>query len=375
MKNVVRGKARVDGRTKSLVKRLSSCDIAIIDHADLDQLAAESLISCRPRAVVNCSASITGRYPNTGPLSLIRAGVPIIEASGSLVMQEIRDGDSVLITRDAIYRNGNLVSAVIWLDEDTILAKLALAQDRLKLELASFVDNTLVYAKQEQGLILGGYPAPAIRTNIKGRQALVVVRGHHHRQDIQAIRTYIQEVKPVLIGVDGGADALLELGMRPDLIVGDMDSVSDSALQTGAEIVVHAYTDGTAPGAARIERLGLPAVFWPAPGTSEDIALLLAYDQGAEVIVAVGTHSNMLDFLEKGRQGMASTFLVRLKVGSRLVDARGVSRLYHQSLHWSHLAGIFAAALIPLVMVLTASPASRHYFQLLMVHLLLLLQI
>src|SRR5262249_36493978 len=143
-----------------------------------------------------------------------------------------------------------------------------------------------------------------------------------------ALRPYIREYRPVMIGVDGGADALLEAGYRPDLIVGDMDSVSDEALLGGAELVVHAYRDGRAPGLERLERLGLPAVVFPAAATSEDIAILLADDNGAALIVAVGAHTTLMEYLDKGRAGMASTFLTHLRVGGKLVDAKGVSRLY-----------------------------------------------
>jgi uncharacterized membrane-anchored protein len=157
---------------------------------------------------------------------------------------------------------------------------------------------------------------------------VVVTRGEGHRDDLETIRTYINEMHPVLIGVDGGADTILELGWTPDIVVGDMDSASDDALRSAGEILVHAYTDGRAPGKKRVEALGLPHNCVPARGTSEDVALNLAYDKGADLIVAVGTHTCLVDFLEKGRGGMASTFLSRLKVGDRVVDAHGVSKLY-----------------------------------------------
>lgn len=372
---VIKGRARVDKRTKNLVKRLRAHEIAVIDHADLDEVAAESLISCKPGAVVNASASITGRYPNTGPLTLLRAGVPLIDEAGAAVMQKIHEGDEIVITSDGIYCQGRRIATGSWLSEQTALAKMAATKENLKNELARFVDNTLSYAQREQGLILGDYPVPPLRTKFAGRHALVVVRGQDYREDIQVIKSYIDDVKPVLIGVDGGADALCELGYKPDVIVGDMDSVSDGALLSGAEIVVHAYPDGTAPGLERIERLGLSSVVYPVPGTSEDVALLIAYERGAELIVAVGTHSNIIDFLEKGRPGMASTFLVRLKVGSILVDAKGVNKLYRQRLRFRHIAEIFLAALIPLFVVMIVSPAMRNYIKLLIMQVKVLLRI
>lgn len=371
----IKGKAKVDKKTKNLVKRLRSHEIAVIDHADLDELAAEGLIACHPRAVINASPSITGRYPNAGPLSLVRAGVPLLDAAGSTVMQEIHDGDEVVITGDEVFCGGRLIARGNWLSEPLIQEKMAATKQNLKKELADFVDNTLEYARKEQGLILGDYPVPRLCTKFQNRHALIVVRGQGYHDDIAAIKSYIDEVKPVLVGVDGGADALLELGYRPDLIVGDMDSVTDEALLSGAEIVVHAYPNGKAPGLPRVEKLGLNAVVFPSPGTSEDIALLLAYEKGAELIVAVGTHSNMIDFLEKGRAGMASTFLVRLKVGSKLVDAKGVNKLYRQRLRPRYVAQICLAAMLPLIVVVMVSPATRGFFKLLIMQLKLLLRI
>ena len=286
----IKGKAKVDKRTKNLVKRLRSNDIAVIDHADLDELAAETLLYCRPKAIINASPSITGRYPNAGPLNLIKAGVPLFDAAGSKVMQEIHDGDELLISGEEIICEGKWVARGTLLTEAVVREKMDAAAHNVKNELAKFVDNTLDYARKEQGLILGEYPIPRLQTKIYDRHALVVVRGAGFQEDILAVKSYIDEIKPVLIGVDGGADALLELGYQPDIIVGDMDSVSDETLRSGAEIVVHAYPDGGAPGLERVNKLGLEAVVFRS-GTSEDIALLLAHDKGAELIVAVGTHS------------------------------------------------------------------------------------
>ncbi|HBG22965.1 MAG: putative cytokinetic ring protein SteA [Syntrophaceticus sp.] len=373
----IKGKAKVDKRTKNLVKRLHSSDIAVIDHADIDELSAEALLHCKPKAVINASSSITGKYPNAGPLNLIKAGVPLIDAAGPAVMKDIEEGNEVLISGEEIICQGKWVARGNLLTESAVRRKMKTASLNLKTELSKFVDNTLEYAQKEQGLILGEYPVPRLRTKIQNKYALVVVRGSGYQEDILAVKSYIDEVKPVLIGVDGGADALLELGYHPDMIVGDMDSVSDKALLSGAELVVHAYTDGRAPGMERLQQLNLDedAVVFAAPGTSEDIALLLAYEKGAELIVALGTHSNMIDFLEKDRPGMASTFLVRLKVGSILVDAKGVSKLYSQRLRPKYVAQIFLAALIPLVVVMIVSPATRDFLKLLLVQVKLLLRI
>ena len=229
------------------------------------------------------------------------------------------------------------------------------------------------YAKKEKGFILGEVEIPKVKTKYKDRHVLVVVRGQDYKEDLSTIISYIEEVKPVLVGVDGGADALVEFGYTPDVIVGDMDSVSDETLKKAGEIVVHAYVDGRAPGLKRIQDLGLDAVVFPAPGTSEDIAMLTAYEYGAELIVAVGTHSNMIDFLEKGRKGMASTFLVRLKIGSKLIDAKGVNLLYKSKLKIKYVWALIIAALFPVLVLASFSPTTQQFIRIIQLKLKLLL--
>lgn len=365
----VAGLARVDRRTKRLAKRIRPGELAIIDHQDLDEVSAESLVRARVRAVINASPSISGRYPNLGPSVLVEAGVLLFDSLTPGLLDLVVEGEELEIAGATLSRRGEPVAQLERLTLPRIRERMTVARARLAEELDRFVENTLDYAKREKGLILGDVPLPDLSTSLRGRHALVVVRGSDYKEDLAAVRGYIEEMRPVLIGVDGGADALLEEGFRPHLIVGDMDSVTDEALRSGAEIVVHAYPDGRAPGLARVERLGLSARTFAVPGTSEDAALLLAHDKGAALIVAVGTHSNMIDFLEKGRSGMASTFLVRLKVGSILVDAKGVNKLYRGRLRLRYLLQIGLAALIPVILVIGLSEPIRRLGRGTLVHL------
>ncbi|MFZ5640525.1 MAG: putative cytokinetic ring protein SteA, partial [Bacillota bacterium] len=325
------------------------------------------------KAVVNAAPSISGKYPNLGPLTLAEAGIYLLDNVGMEVMEKIREGDAVEIFENRITVPDRWTGRGEVLDLAKVKAKMEATKQNLGIMLEKFVQNTIEYAQQEQSMILGDMRVPPTRTVFKGRHTLIVVRGQNYKDDLSAIKSYIEEIRPVLIGVDGGADALREFGYCPDIIIGDMDSISDETLKCGAEIVVHAYPDGRAPGLARVEKLGLKAVTFPAPGTSEDIAMLLAYHRGTELIVAVGTHSNMIDFLEKGRSGMASTFLVRLKVGSILVDAKGVNKLYRRSIKFKHLAGIVAAALLPFALIAMTAPATRQYIRIIWIKLKFLL--
>lgn len=362
--DMIKGIVKVDNRTKNLVKRLQPNEIAVINHDELDEVAAQSLVAAKVKAVINATKSMSSRYPNMGPQVLAEAGVHIVDNVGVEIMEDLKDGDDVEIYYNIITKNGKHIGQGEVLTLDKINVEMAETRKNLSDVLSKFVKNTLEYAQQEQWFILGGVDIPDTSIKFKDRHTLIVVRGQNYKDDLMAIQSYINEVHPILVGVDGGADALREFGYKPDIIIGDMDSITDETLKCGSEIIVHAYSDGRAPGMDRIKQLGLQAITFPAPGTSEDIAMLLAYEKGTELIVAVGTHSNMIDFLEKGRSGMASTFLVRMKVGSILVDARGVNKLYKQPVRLRSVVAITVAALIPFVLVLTISPTTRQVLQL-----------
>lgn len=352
------GPARVDPRTKTLTKRLRPGDVAVIDHVDIDRVSAEALVACAPAAVLNAAHSTSGRYPNLGPDILVSAGIPLIDDLGPDVMS-IREARGVRIDGGAVYDGDRLVAEGVVQTPETVATDQEAARAGLSVQLESFAANTMDYLRRERDLLLDGVGVPDITTQIDGRQVLIVVRGYHYKEDLVTLRPYIREYHPVLIGVDGGADAILEAGWTPDLIVGDMDSVSDRALRCGAEVVVHAYRDGRAPGMARVDQLGVPHIVFPATGTSEDVAMLLADDKGAELIVAVGTHATLVEFLDKGRSGMASTFLTRLRVGGKLVDAKGVSRLYRNRISNLQLTLLVLAGLLALGVALASTTAGQ----------------
>jgi uncharacterized membrane-anchored protein len=361
----VTGIARLDRRTKRLTKRLKPGDIAVIDHVDVDRVAADSLVASGVTAVVNAAPSISGRYPNLGPEVLVAAGIPLLDAVGEKVFDLLREGQILRIEGSDLYAGDELVATGMRQDADTVAAAMAEARAGLSVQLEAFAANTMEYMKRERDLLLDGVGVPEVRTKIDGRHCLIVVRGYDYKADLAVLGSYIREFRPVLIGVDGGADALVEYGYTPDLIIGDMDSVSDAVLKCGAEIVVHAYPDGRAPGLERVENLGVHAITFPAAATSEDIAMLLADERGASLIVAVGTHATLVEFLDKGRAGMASTFLTRLRVGGKLVDAKGVSRLYRQGISGLSLFFLVVAALLAMGAALAVSTVGRSYIEVL----------
>jgi uncharacterized membrane-anchored protein len=359
----ITGRARLGRRTKDLVRRLGPEDVAIVDHADLDRVAAEELAEAGVRAVVNVSPSITGRFPNPGPLTLVRAGIRLIDVPDEALFDMLSDGDLVRLDGGTVWRNGTLLAEGTVLDAATLEEALGEQEGRVADALEAFAENTLRHLSEEAGTLAAGLALPMLETRFRDRHALVIARGPGYKSDLRMVRPYIREFRPVLVAVDGGADALREAGLSADVIVGDFDSVSDEALRSKAELVVHAYPDGRAPGADRLRRAGRPFHVVSAPGISEDVALLLAYEKGASLIVAVGTHFNLVEFLERDRAGMASTFVTRLKVGESLVDAKGVSRLVSRRVGIWPLAVFAATGVAAIVVAVLASPALRNVIQ------------
>ncbi|GEC90923.1 putative cytokinetic ring protein SteA [Brevibacillus brevis] len=359
-----------DLKTKQLCKRLHSRHIAIIDHPDVDEIAAQSLLERGVKVVLNLSPFMTGQYPAEGARQLLTNGVTlyeVLDVDVSDSFMEWTEGKYATIREENLYilleEKWVHVCRLQQVTVPSILNRWHEAHDKLDDTLSSFIDNTLLYASKEKDLFLKPLCHVRLHTKMEQRHVIVVVRGKHYKEDLLTLSSYIREYRPVLIGVDGGADALMEAGYRPDLIVGDMDSVSDRALQSGAEIVVHAFVNGTAPGTTRVKALGLPYHVLPAPGTSEDVAMLLAYEKEAQLIVTIGAHTNMIDFLEKGRKGMASTLLVRTKIGTKLIDAKGVSHLYRPSESWKLWAWCIVAMLLPVSAALVINPIARHAVQ------------
>ena len=369
----IKGNLKKDKRTKDLAKILVPGEIAVIEHRDLDEIAALSLKDTRIRGVINLEKSISGKYPNKGPLILHESGIPIFECDCKEIFDILEDGQAISIENEKLIYKNEVLCDALELTKKKIDELLQIGYDNIENELDDFIDNTLHYAKKEKELVTGNIEIPKVSTSFKNRHALVVVRGKDYKKDLLAVRNYIGEVNPILIGVDGGEDALLEAGYIPDIVIGDMDSVSDKCLKKSKEIVVHGYANGKAPGLERIQNLGLDSVLFPSPGTSEDIALLLAYSNDVDLIVAVGTHNSMIDFLEKGRKGMASTFLVRLKVGPKLIDAKGVNELYKSSLKPKYMIGLGLAALLPVIVIALLFPHMQEILKLIQIKVRILL--
>ena len=357
----ITGVARLDRHTLRLVGRLNPGDMAIIDHVDLDRTTAEALVAAKPAAIINAQPSISGRYPNLGPQLIVSHGILLLDNTGAEVFAAVKEGTKIRIDGHTVFLGETPVVTGAVQDIETVQFQMLEAKAGLSAQLEAFAVNTAEFMGRERHLLLDGEGIPAVRTRFAGRHAVIVVRGHDWRRDLRSLKHYIREYKPVLVGVDGGADALLEAGLKPHLIIGDMDAVSDAALASGAEVIVHAYPDGRAPGLPRVQDLGIDAITFPTSGTSEDAAMLLADQHGAQLVVAVGSHANLTEFLDRGRSGMASSFLTRLKLGSKVIDATGVARLYRNRISGAALLLLVIAALIAIVAALAIADSGRTY--------------
>ncbi|CAG7642059.1 putative cytokinetic ring protein SteA [Paenibacillus allorhizosphaerae] len=322
----IKGIVQVDRSTKMLLRRIRSGAIAVIAHDDLDELAVHGLLQARVKAVVNAGRTMSGRLASTAVRLLLERGIFLYEIEPN-DFAAIHEEDEIVIAERGICLPSAWIPSRRFGMEDWHQAYQAARAEEAAC-LSDFVDNTLHHAELEKRFMLEPIQAQQIRTRFEDKSVVIVARGKNYVEDLACLKPYIAGVNPVLVGVDGGADALIEQGYIPHLIVGDMDSVSDRALHSGAELIVHAYRDGRAPGRERLQKLGLDAHELAVGGTSEDLALLLAYDHQCERIVTVGLHSHLHDFAAKGRSGMGSTWLVLMKVGNRLIDARGLSTLY-----------------------------------------------
>jgi uncharacterized membrane-anchored protein len=381
------GPVRPGRRTKLLVRHLVRGDIALIDHLDIDRVSAEELIAAGAVAVLNCSPSSGGSYPNLGPQLLVEAGIVLVDLPDDALFEALSDGDPVVIralppaderfeepahsvravrpARAEVLRRGELLARGEVLDLERVCAETEVRRREIGEALERFAHNTIDHMREERELLAGRIQLPRFATDFRDRSTLVVVRGVGHQRDLRALRPFIRDMRPVIVAVDGGADALLEAGLTPSMIVGDMDSASEAALRCGAELVVHSYPDGHAPGRHRVEELGLPFKLVPAPGTSQDVAMLLAAEKGARLIVSVGSQLNLVEFLDRNRKGMSSTFLTRLRIGEILVDAKGVSRLYRPRPGLTPLLVVIAAGLIAMIAVVWMTPALRDVAELL----------
>ena len=365
----VHGTARVHRRTASLLGRLHAGDIAVLDHVDMDRDTAQTLIDAGVVAVVNASPMISGRYPNLGPERLVEAGVLVVDSAGREIFDRLKDGTDIRIDGGVVYAGDMLVSPARELTADGVRTEMGGARSGLAAQLESFTHNTTEFLRREQDLLLHGSGAPRLATAIAGRPVVVVVRGHDHASELAGISHFIKEQRPVLIGVDRGADALLAAGHRPDVVVvtaqrrsaDDAHAVSARAVKVAKDVVALVDRGSARSATDQLERLGVQPLRFETGATAEDAALLLGDLNDASLIVGVGMSATLDEFLDSQRSGLASTYLTRLKVGPRLVDAAAVPELYSGAVRPRHLLVVGLAGLVALAAAIGVTPVGLEW--------------
>lgn len=356
------GVARVDRHTDALLRRVGPGDIAVLDQVDLDRRTADALVDAEVAGVVNAAPSISGRFPNLGPEILVGAGIPLIDGVGSEVLRGVRDGMKLRLHDGVVYAGDKELGRGIQQTANSVADLMIESKSGLCAQLEAFSANTIEFLRHERALILDGVGVPDVDVTIADRQVLVVAAGYDHIEDLRALRHFIREYQPVLLGIEAGADALCAAGHRPHLIVGDPYQVGTAALTCGAEVVVPAHPDGYAPGLERIQDLGVGAVTFPAVSNPEDLALLLADAHGASLVITVGFQATLGEFLDRGRSGSnPSTFLTRLRLGSKLVDGKAIASLYRNQVSAGVVLLMVAAALVAMAAALVVSDVGGAY--------------
>ncbi|HEV8558244.1 MAG TPA: putative cytokinetic ring protein SteA [Actinophytocola sp.] len=356
------GIARVGRRTEALLRRVGPGDIAVLDQVDVDRATADALIQAEVAGVVNASPSISGRYPNLGPEMLVGAGITLIDGVGADALRTIKEGFRLRLHDGVVYAGEREVARGSQHTAETVADLMVEAKAGMSAQLEAFSANTIEFLRRERTLILDGVGVPNLRAPIRHRQVLVVAPGAGHAEDVKALKRYLAEHRPVLIAVESAADTLHRLGYRPNVIVGDPDVISTETLRCGAEVVIPAHFDGHAPGLERIQDLGIGAVTFPASGNAEDLALLLADAHGASLVVTAGFQATLGEFLDRGRSGSnPSTFLTRLKLGSRLVDGAAVAALHRNRVSVVAVLLLILAALVAVVVALAVSGVGGVY--------------
>ena len=355
----VTGIARVDRSTAKLLRRVGPGDVVVLDELDLDRITADQLVQAGVTAVVNASASISGRYPNLGPEVLVANGIVLIDEAGPDALKKIKDGAKVRLHDGTVYTGERVLAEGTEQTEADVSDRMIEAKSGLIDHLEAFSGNTIEFIRTESPLLIDGVGVPDVDVAMAGRHVVVVAEGPDHVADLKALRPFVKEYSPILIGVGAGADTLADAGYRPDLIVGDPDDVSSRTLKSGAEVVLPADSDGHAKGLERIQDLGIGAMTFPATGTASDLALLLADHHGASLIVTVGCSASLDEFFDAGKRASTpSTFMTRLKVGPKLVDAKAMATLYRSRVSGAAVALLVLAALVAVIVALVVTNGS-----------------
>lgn len=390
------GVFRIDTDPKHVASRVRSGDIAVIDRLDLDRASAEALVAREPAVVLNVQPTLSGRFPAGGAQTLIDAGILLIDRVGADILAA-KDGslgtvtlgggpDAVTVDDDkpwvpyaaddaedtppvdatppspeAVIVVGDVAVTGHVVAAEDVEATMSQAHTGLPHQLAAFTANAMDVVERSGGAVIEGEGLPPLGIDVSGRHVLVIAPGAGHAKAVKALREYVKERKPVVIAVDEAADAAVAAKIRPDVVVGDVSSISEKALAGAARVIVHDPAGQIA--AARVDALSASHDTTAVDLASEDLAILLAHHGEADVIVTAGVATSLVDLLESGRPDAASTFLTRLSAGARIVDAHVIAALYRSRFSWGVVIVAVVVALAALGAALWLNADSRAWIE------------
>jgi uncharacterized membrane-anchored protein len=353
--------ARVDRRTKSLARRIAPGEIAVVDHVDLDRASAVALAEAGVAAVVNAAPSISGRYPNLGPRHLVEAGITLVDDVGGRLITAVHDGDLIRVDGATVYVDDDVVGEGTVQDRRSVERAMQSARKGIGTQLEAVTADLAEHLRHESPALVEGTGVPMLATPMRARQVLVVTKAFDYRRDLALVKRYIKDVRPVLVGVDAGADALLAAGHRPHIIVCDGEDISDAALRCGAEVVVKAGSDGRVVQGDRIERLGVRQLTFRTASATTDAALLIARANQAALVVTAGMPGSLEELLDTGRAGTASALVTQAALAPRLVDAKAVAELYRNRVHGFLVLLLLLLAIAAVAASIATTPVGQDW--------------
>jgi len=352
------GTLRAGRPTRSLLPRLRTGDIAVIDHVDLDRPTAQRMLDAGVVAVVNAQPMSSGRFPNLGPQLLAEAGVVLVDSVGDAGFATLADGRAARVDGGIVYDGEQRLTSGRVVDQDQVQLEMAQAREGMATQLQTLTHTSTELIRREQGVLLHGIDLPVLDTRLQDRAVLVVASGAETASQLRRMRTYLREQRPTVVATASAVATVRAAGLRADVIIvgADEDLPDAKSLRAAKDVVLCGLTTSHDDSLAR---LGSAPHRVPTSLGSRDIALVIAQAGAPRVLIAAGMGMDLADLLDRDRGGAAGAFLSRLAVGPQVVDAGAVPSLYSGKVRGWHIL----LALIICVVVVAAAIATTDIGQ------------
>lgn len=350
------GTVRQIGTGSPAPRRLGTRDVAVLDLNRAPAETARALVEAEVAAVVHAPREGEDMLPRAAFRILAASTVPVVEDAD---LAGVADGTRVRIHEGTVYavKSDEEIASGREVEPATLLAEVDAAERGYVESALAHLANATEFLSLEHPLLLDGEGLPSIDVDFTDRHVVVVTGDASSREQLSELKPFIREYRPLIVGVGGGSEFLRASRMTADLVVATPTDVSDDVLTDAAVLVVPADRDGRAEGLERITELGLGATTFPAAATARDMALLLAYHGGAEMIVVTGDDRGLENAFRNSSS--PSSTMVDTTVSSRLVHADACATLYRSRGAGIGLALVVLAALVAVAAVVVARDAAQ----------------